>query len=153
MKIFMLVLCLMSQAFADEKTISQELGSFKNEDIQARDINPVKKHLAKQLKKDVDIQVDWKSFEGIKYSGSQELGATIQMLPQVMGKLMSDKDTKKIVEKDLSAISLKNDVSLTAPTMSFEKGVLGVMGNFNAMNWQGAGGSMSGLAKKVMLKK
>src|SRR3990167_5721282 len=96
LKVALLSCLVLSSAFAD--TVTQEFSNFKQEDIQSNDILPMQKTLKKITGTDIEVSVDWNSFKKTGYNASQELGADIQMLPQVFTKLMEDKDASELVK-------------------------------------------------------
>lgn len=146
-----LSLFLSFNLFATE-TLSQAFSKLKQDEIQSNDIVPTEKAIQKITGSKVEIKPDWKSFEKSGYNEAQELGADIQMLPEVFQKLMDDKEVNEKVKTSVKTFSFKHNPKAASPSVTFEKGTATLHGNYLQMNWGKMEKGISATIKDLLLK-
>jgi hypothetical protein len=91
MKIIISLVLLFAFAFARAETsLTEEFSKLKQDEIQNSGIRPVERELKKITGVSIEVKPDWDSFKKSSYHAADELGADVQMLPQVFHKLMTD---------------------------------------------------------------
>jgi len=123
----------------------------KKADIQNRDIRGSEKAINKALgTKDVEVDVEWNTFEKIGYNGAQSLGANLQTVTGVIVNGASEEPKlKSDLAKKMKKLILRHDPTSDVPSFKLESGSLVFLGNYEHMNWKKAG-SLRALLKKAL---
>jgi len=140
---------LASQAsFSNANEIETFFSEAKKSEIQGHDLGPVSSDVSKLLGKTVEFTVDWKSFKGSTFNGSEELGSTIQTMAEVFHNMADQSEDLNRLKAKLKSVNFKNTKN-PIPSMKFAGGILTVEGEYGNLQWSKAG-RVSDLVRKVL---
>jgi hypothetical protein len=135
-------------SYSNANEIETFFSEAKKSEIQSHDLGPVSSDVSKILGKQVEFNVDWKSFKGSSFNGSEELGSTIQTMAEVFHNMAEKPEDLNLLKAKLKGVSFKN-TKKPIPSMKFAGGVLTVEGEYGNLQWSKAG-RVSDLVRKVL---
>jgi|GEM_PF-3627237 len=145
---FLLAVFCLASTTVRANEIEEFFSEAKKSDILSHDLGPVSKDVSKLLGKEIEFKVDWKSFKGSSFNGSEELGSTIQTMAEVFHNMAEKAEDLKLLKDKLKSVNFRNTKN-PVPGMTASKGNLTVEGQYGNLQWSKAG-RVSDLVRKAL---